>query len=52
MEVIIPRNTTIPTKKSKTITTHADNQQEFLIKFYEGESKINKDNLKLGQFNF
>lgn len=49
-DVVIPRNTTIPTKKSKIYTTAEDNQTSVLIKVYQGERTIASENRLLGQF--
>ena len=51
MHNLIPRNSTIPTKKTDTFTTYQDNQPSVTIRIYEGERKFVKDNNLLGEFN-
>ena len=47
---LIHRNTTIPTKKSQTFSTAADNQTKVGITILQGEREFAKDNKKLGDF--
>ncbi|CAJ2671074.1 unnamed protein product [Trifolium pratense] len=50
MEVVIPRNTTIPVKKTLDCATSKDNQSSALIKVYEGERALARENNFLGSF--
>lgn len=50
MQVLIPRNTTLPTEKSQDFTTFEDYQDHVEIKVYEGERGTVKDNNYLGSF--
>ncbi|MFA6955723.1 MAG: molecular chaperone DnaK [Thermoanaerobaculia bacterium] len=51
MTPMIERNTTIPTRKSETFSTAADNQTSVEIKVYQGERQMARDNKLLGNFN-
>jgi molecular chaperone DnaK len=47
---LIPKNTTIPTKKSQVFSTAADGQTQVEIKVLQGEREMAADNKTLGQF--
>ncbi len=51
MTTLIPRNTTIPTRKSETFTTAADNQSSVEVHVLQGERAMAKDNRTLGKFS-
>lgn len=51
MTKLIERNTTIPTSKSETFSTAADNQSEVTINVLQGEREMASDNRSLGNFN-
>jgi molecular chaperone DnaK len=51
VDIVIPRNTTIPAKKSKIYTTAVDNQPAVTIHVLQGERPMAADNKALGQFN-
>ena len=51
MTSLIPKNTTIPTKKSETFSTAEDNQSMVSIHVLQGERDMAKDNKTLGRFD-
>jgi len=51
MTTLIPRNTTIPTKKSETFSTAEDNQPSVDIHVLQGERQMASDNKTIGKFN-
>ncbi len=51
MNVIIPRNTTIPTKAGELFTTAVDNQKSMKIQVLQGERELARDNWSLGVFD-
>ena len=50
MNVIIPRNSTIPTKAGELFTNAVANQRSMLIRVLQGEREMARDNWDLGQF--
>ena len=51
MDVLIPRNSKIPTKAARQYTTQKDGQSGMRISVYQGERDLVKDNRKLAEFN-
>src|SRR5689334_9028309 len=51
MTTLIPKNTTIPTKKSQTFTTASDNQTSVEVHVLQGERSMARDNRTLGKFH-
>jgi molecular chaperone DnaK len=51
MTTLIPRNTTIPTRKSETFSTAADNQTSVEVHVLQGERSLARDNRTLGKFH-
>ena len=49
--VLIPRNTTIPTKKSEIFSTAADNQTSVEVHVLQGERSLARDNRTMGRFH-
>jgi molecular chaperone DnaK len=50
MTTLIPRNTTIPTKKTETFSTASDNQTSVEVHVLQGERPLARDNRTLGRF--
>ncbi|MFA9466249.1 MAG: Hsp70 family protein [Velocimicrobium sp.] len=50
MDILIPRNTTIPVTKTKRYATAADNQRSAMVEVYQGEREIATENILLGKF--
>ncbi len=51
LTTLIPRNTTIPTRKSETFSTAADNQPNVEVHVMQGERPLARDNRTLGRFH-
>ena len=50
MTVLLPRNTSIPCKKSQIFSTYADNSCGVCLQVYQGENSLTKDNTLVGRF--
>ncbi len=51
MDVLVPRNSKVPSKATRQYTTHKDGQGSMRISVYQGERDLVKDNRKLAEFN-
>ena len=52
MNFLLPKNSTIPCKKTINITTTEDDQNSISIRVFEGENRLAKDNYFIGEFKF
>ncbi|WP_416422811.1 molecular chaperone HscC [Pseudomonas sp. App30] len=48
---IIERNSVVPVSRVKTVNTLTDNQEHVLVKIFQGESRLVKDNVALGELD-
>lgn len=51
LDILVPRNTTIPVTRTKRYSTAADNQRYAQIEVYQGEKEFATDNILLGKFS-
>ncbi|MFO0805077.1 MAG: Hsp70 family protein [Gemmataceae bacterium] len=51
LTVMIPKNTTIPSRKTEIFTTAADNQPSVEVQVFQGERPMAKDNKQIGSFH-
>ncbi len=51
MTILVPRNSSVPTKKTETFSNYSDNQPAVTIRIFEGERAMTKDCNLLGQFD-
>lgn len=50
MTTLVPSNTIIPTERKKTFITDSDNETSVIVKIFEGERKMTKNNFFVGEF--
>uniref|UniRef100_A0A8D0G7X8 Heat shock protein 70 kDa n=1 Tax=Sphenodon punctatus TaxID=8508 RepID=A0A8D0G7X8_SPHPU len=50
MDIVVRRNSPVPTKETKSFTTHVENQVKVHFQVYEGERSLTKHNHLLGSF--
>ncbi|WP_164707035.1 Hsp70 family protein, partial [Pseudomonas viridiflava] len=48
---IIERNSVVPVSRVQTVNTVSDNQSEVILRIFQGESRLVKDNIALGELN-